>query len=335
MFSEIILTNFAAAFFAVMAVFFFVLFISEKQKAKSDSECVNILFAQAGKANFYFDPQKAEILPSDSFELVFGRKISAALHLYNSLAEIIYNEDKNAYQKCIGIIREGKDVSDFRFRIRTESDDPVWCSLSTSALRTKHGKITTVIGSLGNIDKQVREEELLRFKAERDPLTGLYNKITTEMLITSTLLDRKYKNTINAMLMIDIDNLKQTNDRLGHIAGDKIITRLANCIRMLFRESDILGRVGGDEFAVFMKDCCSQEQVCAKAQKLCELYRTIMGEGNNSVQLSCSIGVAIFPDSGTTFMQLYSNADKALYDAKKNGKNSYALFTPSFMQCEA
>ena len=155
------------------------------------------------------------------------------------------------------------------------------------------------------------------------------------MLITSNLIDRKYRNTMNAMLMIDIDNLKQTNDRLGHIAGDKIITRLSNCIRMLFRESDILGRVGGDEFAVFMKDCSSQEQVCEKARKLCELYRTIMSEGNDSVQLSCSIGIAMFPDSGTTFMQLYSNADKALYETKKDGKNSYTVFVPSFMKRDA
>jgi diguanylate cyclase (GGDEF)-like protein len=311
---------FLCVILTIILVLFVILYIRSAQKEKIDSACINILFAQAGKAIFYFDAEKQAIIPTKSFAIVFGQKISAALNVYNDFSQIIYSEDAESYRKMIQSVCSGNNITDFRFRIAMDDSKEIWCSLSTTAIESRYGK-HIIIGSIGNIDKQIRDEDQLRFKAERDPLTGLYNKVTTEMLITSTLLDRKYKNTVNAFLMIDIDNLKQMNDKLGHIAGDKIISRLADCIRMTFRESDILGRIGGDEFVVFMKDITSKENAYKKAQKLCRLYTTIIEQNNRRIELSCSIGISFYSEHGTTFNALYSCADKAMYTAKDSGKN--------------
>jgi diguanylate cyclase (GGDEF)-like protein len=310
---------------AVVSVVFFLLLCRAKQQEKIDSACINILFAQAGKAVFYFDIGKEKIIPTRSFEIVFGKKLLSALNIYEDFSYVVFHDDITAYKKTVQQICAGNNITNFKFRIIVDECNEIWCSLTTTAIHNKHGK-PVVIGALENIDSQVREEEQLRFKAERDPLTKLCNKITSEMLVTATLLDRKYKNTINAFLMIDIDNLKQTNDMFGHITGDKIITRLADCIRMVFRESDIQGRVGGDEFVVFMKDVNTKNNALIKAQKMCELYRSILQQDGKRIELSCSIGISIYPDDGTTFCMLYSCADKALYTAKNYGKNQCALY---------
>jgi diguanylate cyclase (GGDEF)-like protein len=304
---------------------FLILFLRSRQQERIDSACINILFAQAGKAVFYFDASKEKIIPTRSFKIVFGNKILSALNIYEDFSHIVFHEDIEAYKKTIKSILTGNNIRNFKFRIAVDDSSEIWCSLTTTAIHTRYRK-PVIIGALENIDNQVREEEQLRFKAERDPLTNLYNKITSEMLITSVLVDRKYKNTVNAFLMIDIDNLKQTNDTMGHIAGDKIITRLADCIRMVFRESDILGRIGGDEFIVFMKDITGKTNAVKKAQKMCELYKTVFVQNNTTVKLSCSIGISIYPDDGQTFDNLYSCADKALYTAKNYGKDQCTLY---------
>lgn len=308
-----------------LSVLFFILFIRSKQKEKIDSVFINILFAQAGKAVFYFDISKEKIIPTKSFEIVFGEKILSALNIYDDFSHIVFSGDMDNYKKTVQSICSGTNITNFKFRIAVDESSVIWCSLTTTAVQTGRSK-PLIIGSLENIDRQVREEEQLRFKAERDPLTKLYNKITSEMLITSALLDQKYQDRMNALLMIDIDNLKQINDMLGHLAGDKIITRLADCIRMVFRESDIQGRAGGDEFVVFMKDITTKDNALRKACKMCEAYKTVLKQNNMQIELTCSIGISIVPEDGTTFSALYSSADKALYAAKNNGKNQCSLY---------
>lgn len=317
----------SGCFFLILAVIFLILFLHELKTAQLNKKSTKILFEQAGKAVFYYDLKKNQILPSGSLERVFGKQIAAAFNFYKDFHKVVYQSDLPIVEQAELSVRNGTDVKDIKFRLKSEESQTVWCSLNSVTLR-KDRKRYLVIGSLGNIDKQVRDEEVLRFKAECDQMTGLYNKITTETLITNILQDRKYKNVKNAMLMIDIDNLKNINDRLGHIFGDMIIGRLADCIKMTFRESDILGRVGGDEFVIFMKDCTSEEAVRGKAEQLCSTYRTTLENAGSKVPVSCSIGIAVYPDNGDSFLSLYSNADKALYDAKKSGKNSCVLFLP-------
>lgn len=312
----------------IISFIFILLFLYEIQKNKISRECIRILFAQAGKALFYFDPKKRKIIPSEGFETVFGSQIAGAFNFYESVSNLIYPEDKVKFDAEVETILSGKDISDFRFRIYTTGISEIWCSLTTLTIKNRRNHPVLHIASLANIDKQVRKEENLRFKSERDSLTSLYNKLTTEMLITSILIDRKYKKTASALFMIDIDNLKYINDTYGHVCGDRIIIRLANCIRMLFRESDILGRVGGDEFIVFMKDCGTTEDICTKAQRLCASYHSSYNFNGTAVSLSCSIGISLFPQHAQNFLDLYEDADKTLYAVKRSGKNKFSLFDP-------
>ena len=176
-----------------------------------------------------------------------------------------------------------------------------------------------------NIDKDKRLELSLQEMAQRDGLTGLYNKMTTQELIEKRLAGHQNGDGLFAMVMLDIDNFKELNDSLGHVAGDRIIQEFAHCISAGFAATDLVGRVGGDEFIALT----CKPSIEALHQQLEELYRTIRTStfgGDGHYRVAASMGVAIFPQHGATFNDLYARADAALYRAKQSGKDTFAFF---------
>lgn len=176
-----------------------------------------------------------------------------------------------------------------------------------------------------NIDaEKTRELELLD-SVQRDSMTGLYNKRTTEELITNALKSDA-ANAHHAFLIFDIDNFKTVNDTKGHSFGDLVINEMAAEIKTQFRENDIVGRIGGDEFVVLMRQIDSRDALEQKLLRLCgRIQKKDFGEGENLL-VSCSIGVALFPQDGIVYSELYEKADQALYHAKSHGKNSFVIF---------
>lgn len=173
-----------------------------------------------------------------------------------------------------------------------------------------------------NIDAEKRREEALEEKVRVDALTGLYNKVATEELVRAELgrhTEREY-----AFIMLDIDNFKDVNDSLGHAFGDFVIAEFS---RELKKQSDaeIAGRIGGDEFAVFLpvKDREWLEQTAASIVR--SLCREISIDAK-SCTVTTSMGIALFPRDGISFGQLYRKADKALYQTKRRGKNGFTIY---------
>ena len=132
------------------------------------------------------------------------------------------------------------------------------------------------------------------------------------------------------MLLIDIDAFKSVNDTLGHVKGDAVITECGELLRRVFRRNDIVGRIGGDEFAVLLKDYGTPQLIIAKAKDVCNAFRQtqyLEDEPTKTVNISASIGIALYGSDGKTFHELYTNADSALYAAKHAGKDRFAFFT--------
>lgn len=163
-------------------------------------------------------------------------------------------------------------------------------------------------------------------KAEKDSLSGLYNKATTEHLIIESLDRRKAGNLHSALIMIDVDNFKDVNDKLGHLYGDVVLTQLADDLNGMFRDDDIVGRIGGDEFFVFIRDYKEKDLVIKKAKQICKTFHKAFTRNSVVVHISASVGIALFPEHGDEFEMLYKNADAALYTSKANGKNQYTIY---------
>lgn len=178
--------------------------------------------------------------------------------------------------------------------------------------------------SFVDIDDKVSHEYELREAATVDTLTGMLNRGTAEKTIKNYLSSDKVE---GAMFIIDLDHFKEVNDILGHGKGDELLKEMATMVSSMFRGSDIVGRLGGDEFIVFCKDTNDKEFLTRKAKLLNEKgYKIHPTETGDNINTSMSIGVALCPQDGTDFETLYSHADVALYKSKTTGRNKYFFY---------
>ena len=188
--------------------------------------------------------------------------------------------------------------------------------------------IAILIGSLLLLSpilrSALRERRRLLLQAQTDPLTGLLNRSSTRASVNLWLSEPGRQ---GALLMLDLDNFKSINDVCGHQAGDSVLLLAAGQLRAHFRKSDVIGRIGGDEFMVLMKDVSSPQVAERHMELLCRELRQLRDPAHPQVTISCSVGAALAPAHGHTFQELYSHADLALYQAKHHGKNGWSLFT--------
>ena len=173
-----------------------------------------------------------------------------------------------------------------------------------------------------NYEKALIKGNAYKELAQTDIMTGIYNKSGTEKYIKRELEKVSQK----ALFMIDLDNFKKLNDTFGHQAGDEILTKVAEKLGHVFRKTDVVGRIGGDEFIALMTERVAVEVVEKRAKEILDLVKITYSKDDKSVTISCSIGIALYPEHGKTFDELYSAADKAMYNIKNQNKNSYVIY---------
>ena len=169
-----------------------------------------------------------------------------------------------------------------------------------------------------------KSNKQLKEKADSDLLTGLGNKLATERRIKEYMAN--YPNSLAVMFVLDIDNFKKINDTMGHAFGDEVLRELGKQIGVNFRVTDIIGRTGGDEFTIFLKNLKDDSNTIREAQKLEYFFKHFQVGDYVKYTATASIGAAVFPANGADFETLYKAADAALYKAKKRGKNQLAFF---------
>ena len=218
-------------------------------------------------------------------------------------------------------------------RIKNGEDSYGWYRVSGMMVKDpKIGINAKFVGKVENADQQIAEEKDLVQRAENDMLTGVLNKKTMEGKVVKVLAEpEKDGNCHYIFFMVDLDNFKNVNDKLGHIYGDTAIVDTANCLSAIFPNNAYVGRLGGDEFAVCAKyDAFDKESLISyikkKADKICEANRRTYVNGAISVGISSSVGIAVAPDFAQDFKTLYQMADQALYRSKNGGKNCYHIY---------
>ena len=206
---------------------------------------------------------------------------------------------------------------DTRFNIHTENETPkyLWFRTYYKSIADHNGRITRIIGRSFNID----EDKNLQEEVRRDPLTKLLNKLEIQRE-TDAFLEGAEDGT-HVLFLIDIDNFKGVNDNFGHTFGDTVIVDVANIIKSFFRNNDLTGRVGGDEFLVLMKNTTlekAKERAGNLGEALCKVYTG----GSIHYRISASIGLAACNGGdGNTYSSLFEKADHAMYRTKQAGKH--------------
>lgn len=173
------------------------------------------------------------------------------------------------------------------------------------------------------LEQKTKEVTEIRSKSYQDALTGLWNRAYTEENVEKLIAE----GVRGAFMMIDMDNFKAINDLYGHIAGDHTLKMFADTLRDYAKEGDILCRVGGDEFIVFVKEPSTKGELEERAANIIRDLNQKLDECKFETNSSVSIGIAQTPEDGTEYKTLYNCADKALYYVKQNGKNMYHFFS--------
>ena len=205
---------------------------------------------------------------------------------------------------------------------------PEWHSIST--IYDENGTIINYVGVFTDISVLKRSEEKLEHLANHDPLTELANRSLLIDRIERTIRRLERDKGHLAVLFLDLDRFKKVNDTLGHPVGDALLQEAALRLKSVIRNSDTIGRLGGDEFLVLIDGYDNISIVKSVAEKL----RTAIEEpfliDGNELYISVSIGISIYPDDGEDSSTLIRNADSALYRAKRNGRNGFSFYDYEF-----
>lgn len=172
--------------------------------------------------------------------------------------------------------------------------------------------------------EQTHSQELVN-QARRDALTGLPNRAAIDEILRDTIKYSRDHDQEFAVLFVDLDRFKDINDAYGHMVGDQLLVAAANTIHTTLREGDVLGRFGGDEFTILLRDS-NADRASAITERLLHGFQLPMVVGARQLQITPSVGIAIYPDHGTDIETLIKHADTAMYEAKRTGGGTYSVY---------
>lgn len=234
---------------------------------------------------------------------------------------LIDSESAQAYLKFFKSIRNR--VPSIKCEIKCNfSTGAIWYDMDYTMLKNPNGESYAVISASDITERKNAEIEILKRSME-DSLTGALNRKAFEQRAIELI--KKYHTKKHGIVMLDLDSFKAINDTFGHIMGDHVLFSSADSLRNTLNEDDLLGRLGGDEFMMLLKDIETDENaVNARLQALVNAVHSEYKPGNFT---SASIGMSVYPTNGKTFDELYRTSDIAVYHAKKEGRNRFVVYS--------
>lgn len=208
---------------------------------------------------------------------------------------------------------------------KRKSGDVFLAWQTISAVRNDEGRITHYVSVLFDITERKRHEDLVRYQAYHDILTGLPNRQLFHDRLTQALLHARREGEMLGVMFLDLDRFKDVNDTLGHDVGDKLLCEVAKRLKASVRKGDTVGRLGGDEFVLLLPRIKQMNNLTLLAEKVLESMRVHAVIDGHDLALTTSIGVSVYPRDGDKPEVLIKRADEAMYQAKQHGRNNYQM----------
>lgn len=296
---------------------YFLNYISDKMLFKAVVELTDELFfgldIRTSLIQYYGKRRSAFGFGSEHYD--FPEEIIAA--------NLIYPDDIPTFRKLSENMKKGVyEPLDMRFVFKDGT-----CHYYQVEYHTLYNQNNEPIFSIGKaID--INEKRELEIRSTVDSLTGCLNKATTKTRIEDAL--RREKDGNHAMFIVDIDDFKAVNDTFGHHFGDLVLGEIAKHLKKCSAKQDIIGRIGGDEFIVFVSNVKDKNNLVCRANKMIEGFHTIYANEKQTCKIAGSIGIARYPEDGKDYEELYKAADKALYQSKGRGKDSYTFYRKDY-----
>ncbi len=252
-------------------------------------------------------------------------EIETSIENYASLISIVGNthpDDEEIVSEFADALRGGARVIKSTFRRKMEDNQYHWLRFEGRTIYTIEGNADRIVGRITNVDEEKNREAELIKSSERDPLTGLYNHMVCIEKIKKQMARIK-SNEAGYLVVIDVDNFKRINDENGHLYGDAALCSLSDAMKVNF-PTGIKGRIGGDEFMVFVKGI-EVDELKQKLSNVLNEFSKLSEDNQGSFTLSCSMGVAVCRKDTKDYERAFETADRALYLIKETGKNSYTI----------
>jgi diguanylate cyclase (GGDEF)-like protein/PAS domain S-box-containing protein len=280
-------------------------------------------------------PIAAHIEDSATRQVVFANPRYAAL--LDSTPELVigarpqqYYANPQDYTEIMERLDRGERVTNRLLELIIPSEHSRTKWVLASYLQLEYQRRPSVIGWLYDITDRKEMEEKIQHLAYHDPLTDLPNRQLFTDRLQRALASARRDKAHAALLFIDLDQFKLINDTLGHSVGDALLKEVAQRILRSLRDSDSVGRIGGDEFLVLLPDIRSEHDARTVADKLWSTLRQPFDlAGHKGLRISSSIGVAIYPEHGVDSNRLIANADTAMYHAKSAGRDNVQVYLES------
>ena len=278
------------------------------------------------KRIYEYNPSKDEFIlfKTNENRQDHPRKIENFSEVAKQYRYVLY-ADWHLFDEFVEKCREGKEVINVQLRLRNKNADYLWYQISGKTLLDEEGNPGNIVGTLENIDEIKRYELRIQDENMRDSLSKLYKRAYAKQLMAEFLHNHDGEGYAG-LLIIDIDNFGVLCEEMGNTFGDEVIRSMAADLESIFYTSDILGRVGGDEFVILMKDIRKQEDIEKKIHELQDVVRKTYTEKEMNFTSTVTIGVSIYPTDGEDLAELYYKAEKALAYAKVKGKDRHEFY---------
>ncbi|MEG4087706.1 EAL domain-containing protein [Microcoleus sp. POL10_C6] len=303
--------------------------VQSEEKLRKSEERFHLLTRATNDAVWDFDLLKNEYWLSAEFEKVFGYKLNETqtieleswwLNIHPEERERVmlsFNQTMNSDAQCWSE----------EYSFHRADGGYVFVLDRGYIIRNESGKAVRAIGTMMDITQRKQAEEIIRYQAVYDQLTGLPNRILFNERLLASLKQAKQTKKMLAVMFLDLDRFKKINDTLGHAAGDRLLEGFAGRISDTLRSTDTVARWGGDEFTILLPDINCLEDAVKTAQRILNNLKPAFKLEGQPFHVSSSIGIALYPDDGEDAETLVKNADAALYYAKEMGRNNYQLYT--------
>ncbi len=263
---------------------------------------------------------------SDKILKKFGWEIpdrvdSLSIRTLCSILHVHPEDMEQFYSSTEGLVAN-KQSRETIIRLMKANGTYIWCKVMYYPLLDGNNEMVSFVGKIEDIDEEIKEKELLEKKSRTDGLTGLINKRTFQEDTVKYLVSNSTKYT--SLIFVDMDFFKNVNDSLGHMAGDYAIKETAEKLQVIFANCDLVSRFGGDEYCVFVKNI-PVETLIDKLNFAIEKLKGSYTNGQVVINMTASIGAAYCTQDNVPFTYMMEMADKALYDAKANGRNQFIV----------
>lgn len=266
----------------------------------------------------YVSPNWRELLGQDP-----------AKALGSNIADYVHPDDLPACMQFLHeVVTNGQKRQGIEYRVRHANGEWRWHTSNASPHFDAEGRIDGLNGIARDVTDRHRAEEEIRHMAHHDTLTGLPNRaLFSEMLEQACRVANRHPDQRLALMFVDLDRFKPVNDEHGHAVGDLLLAEVAGRITAALRDADIAARIGGDEFVVMLHQVNSETDALLVAEKVRAALDQPFMISELSLDISSSIGLALYPDDAATPQELMLHADQAMYAAKNAGRNTVRRYT--------